>query len=417
MACGHRKARKEGDGQQRVIPRPPWGGRGRIGIGCGIVRRQGATPYRINGPRKGPFREIPVTGAADWVICDRPRKRKQDLVPQIAPPPDPATFLTDLPGPDTDAQAAVRARDAVLTKPAGSLGRLEEITEWLAGWQGRAEPRADRVQTLVFAGNHGVAAQGVSAYPPEVTAQMVANFQAGGAAVNQLCRTFGVDLAVIPLDLDTPTGDITQGPAMSADEFSAAFQAGTEAVDDRADLLCIGEMGIANTTAAAAVCLGLFGGAGTDWAGPGTGLPSAGVSAKADAITRAVAVNGIDPTDGLEVLRALGGRELAAMAGAVAKARHLGLPVLLDGFVAGGAAACLQVRQPGALDHCRAAHLSAEPGHARLLAKLGMAPLLQLNMRLGEASGAVLAVGLVQAALACHRGMATFESAGVSGKE
>ncbi|MEP0338045.1 MAG: nicotinate-nucleotide--dimethylbenzimidazole phosphoribosyltransferase [Alphaproteobacteria bacterium] len=338
-------------------------------------------------------------------------------MPQIAPPPDPATFLTDLPGPDTDAQAAVRARDAVLTKPAGSLGRLEEIIEWLAGWQGRAQPRADRVQALVFAGNHGVATQGVSAYPPEVTAQMVANFQAGGAAVNQLCSTFGVDLAVIPLDLGTPTGDITQGPAMSADEFSAAFNAGTEAVDDRADLLCIGEMGIANTTIAAAVCLGLFGGAGADWAGPGTGLPSAGVSAKADAIARAVAVNGIDPTDGLEVLRALGGRELAAMAGAVAKARHLGLPVLLDGFVAGAAAACLQVRQPGALDHCRAAHLSAEPGHARLLAKLGMAPLLQLNMRLGEASGAVLAVGIVQAALACHRGMATFESAGVSGKE
>ncbi len=338
-------------------------------------------------------------------------------MPQIASPHDPAALLTDLPGPDTDAQATVRAREAVLTKPAGSLGRLEDITEWLAAWQGRAQPRADRVQALVFAGNHGVAAQGVSAYPPEVTAQMVANFQAGGAAVNQLCSTFGVDLAVIPLNLDNPTADFTQGPAMTAPEFAAAFQAGTEAVDDRADLLCIGEMGIANTTTAAAICLGLFGGTGADWAGPGTGLPSAGVSAKADIITRAVAVNRIDPTDGLGVLRALGGRELAAMAGAVAKARHLGLPVLLDGFVAGASAACLQAGRPGALDHCRAAHLSAEPGHARLLAKLGMAPLLQLNMRLGEASGAVLAVALVRAALACHLGMATFDSAGVSGKE
>lgn len=338
-------------------------------------------------------------------------------MPQIAPPPDPITFLTGLPEPDTDAQAAVRAREAVLTKPAGSLGRLEDITEWLAGWQGRALPRADTVQALVFAGNHGVAAQGVSAFPPEVTAQMVANFQAGGAAVNQLCRTFGVDLAVIPLDLDTPTADITQGPAMTAEEFAAAFQAGADAVNQKADLLCVGEMGIANTTAAAAVCLGLFGGAGADWAGPGTGLPSSGVAAKADAITRAVAVNAVDPRDGLDVLRALSGRELAAMAGAVAKARHLGLPVLLDGFVAGASAACLQAQQPGALDHCRAAHLSAEPGHGRLLAKLGMAPLLQLDMRLGEASGAVLAVALVRAALACHAGMATFDSAGISGKD
>lgn len=338
-------------------------------------------------------------------------------MPQFDPPRDPAAFLTDLPGPDSDAQAAVRAREAVLTKPAGSLGRLEEITEWLAGWQGRAQPRADAVQALVFAGNHGVAAQGVSAYPPEVTAQMVANFQAGGAAVNQLCHAFGVDLAVIPLNLDSPTGDITQGPAMTVGEFAAALQTGADAVDDGADLLCVGEMGIANTTAAAAVCLGLFGGTGTDWAGPGTGLPSSGVSAKAAVITRAVAANGTAPTDGLDVLRALGGRELAAMAGAVARARKLGIPVLLDGFVCGAAAACLEAARPGALDHCRAAHLSAEPGHGRLLAKLGMAPLLHLNMRLGEASGAVLAVALVRAALACHRGMATFESAGVSGKD
>tara|TARA_R110002072_G_scaffold132462_1_gene272495 strand:+ start:572 stop:1588 length:1017 start_codon:yes stop_codon:yes gene_type:complete len=337
-------------------------------------------------------------------------------VPQFDPPRDPAAFLTRLPEPDAATQAAVRAREAVLTKPAGSLGRLEEITQWLAGWQGRAVPRADTVQALVFAGNHGVAARGVSAFPPEVTAQMVANFQAGGAAVNQLCGTFGVDLAVIPLDLDTPTADISQGPAMTADEFAAAFQAGADAVDREADLLCIGEMGIANTTAAAAVCLGLYGGAGADWAGPGTGLHSAQVSAKAAVIERAVRVNAVPPGNGLGVLRALGGRELAAMAGAVARARHLGVPVLLDGFVAGASAACLQVQQPGALDHCRAAHLSAEPGHARLLERLGMTPLLQLGMRLGEASGAVLAVGIVRAALACHTGMATFDGAGVSGK-
>jgi nicotinate-nucleotide--dimethylbenzimidazole phosphoribosyltransferase len=176
-------------------------------------------------------------------------------------------------------------------------------------------------------------------------------------------------------------------------------------------------MGIANTTAAAAVCLGLFGGTGADWAGPGTGLPSAGVSAKAAVTERAVRVNAVAPEDGLGVLRTLGGRELAAMAGAVARARHLGVPVLLDGFVSGAAAACLAVHRDSALDHCRAAHLSAEPGHGRLLKRLGMTPLLQLGMRLGEASGAVLAVGIVRAALACHAGMATFDSAGVSGKD
>ena len=338
-------------------------------------------------------------------------------MPQIDLPHDPASLLTDLPEPDAGARAAVRAREAVLTKPAGSLGRLEEITEWLAGWQGRATPRADTVQALVFAGNHGVAAQGVSAYPPEVTVQMVANFQAGGAAVNQLCRTFGVDLTVIPLDLDSPTGDITFGPAMTEEEFAAAFSAGADAVAEHADLLCLGEMGIANTTAAAAVCLGLFGGTGADWAGPGTGLPSSGVSAKAAVIERAVAANGIDPGDGLGVLRALGGRELAAMAGALAMARRRRVPVLLDGFVCGAAAACLRAAAPGALDHCRAAHRSAEPGHARLLETLGMRPLLDLDMRLGEASGAVLAVGLVRAALACHAGMATFDGAGVSGRD
>jgi nicotinate-nucleotide--dimethylbenzimidazole phosphoribosyltransferase len=325
--------------------------------------------------------------------------------------------LAGLPGADAEARAAVRAREATLTKPPGSLGRMEELTEWMAGWQGRADPKANAVQALVFAGNHGVAARGVSAYPPEVTEQMVANFQAGGAAVNQLCRTFGVDLDVIALDLDRPTADFSAGPAMTQDEFETAFQRGVTAVKPGTDLLCVGEMGIANTTAAAAVCLGLFGGSGADWAGPGTGLEPSGVSAKARVIEDAVARNAVDPKSGLAVLRALGGRELAAMAGAIARARHLGVPVLLDGFVCGAAAACLRAVRADALDHCRAAHLSAEPGHARLIDRLGLRPLLQMDMRLGEASGAVLAVGLIRAALACHSGMATFDGAGVSDKD
>ena len=333
-----------------------------------------------------------------------------------------ADLLRDLPGPDAAAEAAVAAREARLTKPAGALGRLEGLTGWLAGWQGRAQPRLDAVAALVFAGNHGVAARGVSAYPAEVTAQMVANFRAGGAAVNQLCAAFGVDLAVIPLDLERPTADVTQGPAMTGAEFEAAFRAGMDAVGPGTDLLCVGEMGIANTTAAAALCLGLFGGRAEDWTGPGTGLAGDRLTAKAAVVAAAVAANGGHEPGaaglaGLEALRRLGGRELAAIAGAVLAARRNRIPVLLDGYVTGAAAAALAVARPGALAHCRAAHVSAEPGHQRLLEKLGMRPLLDLEMRLGEASGAVLAVALARAALACHAGMATFDGAGVSGRE
>lgn len=333
-----------------------------------------------------------------------------------------ADLLRDLPGPDAAAEAAVAAREARLTKPAGALGRLEGLTGWLAGWQGRAQPRLERVAALVFAGNHGVAARGVSAFPAEVTAQMVANFRAGGAAVNQLCAAFGVDLKVIPLDLERPTADFSAGPAMTALEFEAAFRAGMDNVAPGTDLLCVGEMGIANTTAAAALCLGLLGGRPEDWTGPGTGLGGDRLTAKAAVVAEAVAANGGHGPGGaglagLEALRRLGGRELAAIAGAVLAARRNRVPVLLDGYVTGAAAAALAAAAAGVLDHCRAAHVSAEPGHRRLLGRLGMTPLLDLEMRLGEASGAVLAVALARAALACHAGMATFDGAGVSGRE
>lgn len=334
----------------------------------------------------------------------------------------PSDMMKNLPGPDTAAVDAVAAREAQLTKPPGSLGRLESLTQWLAAWQGQkkpdAGPRLNDVRALVFAGNHGVTAQGVSAYPSDVTVQMVANFEAGGAAINQLCKAFDVGLAVIPLALDQPTGDISQGPALSNAEFEAAWQSGHDAVADDTDLLCIGEMGIGNTTVAAALCLGLFGGEAQDWTGPGTGLNADGVNAKAQVVRQAVQANrgavSSSSEYGLAVLKCLGGRELAAMAGAIMSARHQRIPVLLDGYVCGAAAACLAASQPGALDHCRAAHVSAEPGHGRLLERLGMTPLLSLDMRLGEASGAVLAVALARAALACFNGMATFDDAGVS---
>lgn len=326
-------------------------------------------------------------------------------------------LVEQMPGPDVEAAAAVRARDAQLTKPPGSLGRLETIAEWLATWQGRKEPRIDRPMVAIFAGNHGVVEQGVAAYPQAVTAQMVLNFQAGGAAINQICKTFDLGLKVFELALERPTGDITQGPAMDEAECAATIAYGMEAVAGNTDLLCIGEMGIGNTTIAAAICHGLYGEEAEQWVGPGTGVDSEGLKRKADAVRRAVKLHKQALGDPLEVLRRLGGRELAAMAGAILAARHERVPVIIDGYVASAAAAVIHAMRADGLDHCIAGHCSAEPAHRALLARLGKQPVLDLGMRLGEGSGAALAAAVVKAAAGLHTGMATFESAGVSGKE
>jgi len=323
--------------------------------------------------------------------------------------------LADLPAPDAKAIAAAMARDAVLTKPPGALGRLEEVALWLAGWQGTAQPRIARPQIVIFAGNHGVTAQGVSAFPATVTEQMVANFKAGGAAINQLAQVFGAKMDVVALDLDRPTADFTQGPAMTEAEVLHALQSGWDAVDPGADLLVTGEMGIGNTTSAAALCCALFGGAAADWVGRGTGVDDAGLDRKTRAVAAGVARHATALTEPLEVLRCLGGREIAAMAGAILRARMLRIPVILDGFICCAAAAVLERLTPGALDHCIAGHGSAEAAHPRLLTALGKEPLLSLGLRLGEGSGAALAIGVLQAAAACHSGMATFAEAGVSG--
>ena len=325
-------------------------------------------------------------------------------------------LLAAMPEADAEAVAAVRARDSQLTKPPGALGRLEEIVEWLAAWQQRALPKVDQPVVAVFAGNHGVVAQGVAAYPQAVTAQMVANFQSDGAAVNQICKTFDLGLKVFELALDVPTGDITLEAAMTEKDCAATMAYGMEAIANGCDLLCIGEMGIGNTTIAAALAHGLFGGKAEDWVGPGTGVDAEGLKRKASAVARAVALHGDHLDDPLEVLRRLGGRELAAMAGAILGARLNRVPVLIDGYVATAAAAVLFKANSHALDHCMAAHVSAEPAHRALLAKLGLKPLLDLGMRLGEGSGAALAAGMVRAAVNCHTGMATFASAGVSEK-
>jgi nicotinate-nucleotide--dimethylbenzimidazole phosphoribosyltransferase len=325
-------------------------------------------------------------------------------------------LLRDLPEPDLELGEAARRRQDVLTKPKGSLGRLEELAIWLAGWQGREKPELDRPRCLIFAGNHGVAARGVSAYPSEVTAQMVLNFEAGGAAINQLCDRFGIALRVIPLDLDRPTADFTQAPALSVAEFDAAFQVGFESVVSDTSVLLLGEMGIGNTTAAAAICTALFGGPAAAWVGPGTGVDHDGLANKRAVIESAVSRHRALLENPLEILRVLGGRELVAIAGATMAARQMRIPVLLDGFISTAAVAPLQSAWRAALAHCTASHVSAEPGHRKLLDELGMEPVLGLRMRLGEASGAAVAFAVLAAAVACHNGMATFEEAGVSKK-
>lgn len=325
-------------------------------------------------------------------------------------------LLKDIPGPDLDAVRACREREGQLTKPPGALGRLESLSEWLCAWQAQHPPKAERVVVAVFAGNHGVVAQGVAAYPQEVTRQMVANFQNDGAAVNQICKSFDLGLKVFELALEKPTRDITQDAALDEAECAATMAYGMEATEG-CDILCVGEMGIGNTTIAAAICHGLFGAEAQDWVGPGTGVDAEGLARKADAVRRAVALHKAHLGDPLEVLRRLGGRELAAIAGAVLAARLQRIPVILDGYVATAAAAVLFALRPDALDHCVAGHLSAEPAHRRLLERLGLKPVLELGMRLGEGSGAALAAGIVKTAANLHTGMATFASAGVSNKD
>lgn len=311
-----------------------------------------------------------------------------------------------------DLQTAVD-HNGQLTKPPGALGQLEDLALWYRSWRGGPLAEISAPQIIVFAGNHGVAARGVSAFPAEVTQQMVLNFQHGGAAINQLARNAGATLDVVALDLDTPTQDFTQAPAMDEDAFLEALNAGWTAVGANADLLVVGEMGIGNTTSAAALACALLGGEAADWTGRGTGVDDAALRIKTDVVAAGVALHGA-VGDGLDMLRCLGGRELAAMAGAITRARRLRIPVILDGFICCAAALCLARTAPGALDHTVAGHLSAEGGHARLLAALDKEPMLQLGLRLGEASGAATAIPVLKAALACHAGMATFAQAGVS---
>jgi nicotinate-nucleotide--dimethylbenzimidazole phosphoribosyltransferase len=269
------------------------------------------------------------------------------------------------------------------------------------------------VHCIVFAGDHGVAAAGVSAYPSEVTASMLGAFRAGVATANAMCSTLGVRLAVVDVGVGRPTGDITREPAMDEERFDEAWIAGRNAVSalETAGLLVLGEMGIGNTTAAAAVCTGVLGGDAELWTGRGTGVDDTGLERKVAAVEAAVRrIQGLAP---MEVLREAGGAELVAIAGAVVEARLRSIPVVLDGFVVGAACVAIEAARPGILQHTIAGHCSAEPGHRLLLEKLGMQPILDLGLRLGEGSGALAAVPLIRLAAHAVTDVATFEEWGL----
>ncbi|HHG88947.1 MAG TPA: nicotinate-nucleotide--dimethylbenzimidazole phosphoribosyltransferase [Devosia sp.] len=323
-------------------------------------------------------------------------------------------LMGQLPSGSQSAVDEVRARDAKLTKPAGSLGQLEFLVEFLARWQEKPEPTLNNPMVAIFAGNHGVTANGVSPFPPEVTAQMVANFSAGGAAISQISKLHGLNLRVFELALDLPTGDISVQEALDERACAATIAYGMEAIAGEPDLLCIGEMGIGNTTIAAAILAALFGGDGEDWVGAGAGVDEAGLRQKAIIVNRALALHKGELGHPFKVLSRLGGREFAAMLGAIIAARHHRIPVVVDGFVATAAAAVAYAINPATLEHCLFAHVSAESAHIKALKHMNKRGLLDLGMRLGEGSGAALGAVLIKTALHLHQNMATFEEAAVS---
>ncbi|QPC88005.1 nicotinate-nucleotide--dimethylbenzimidazole phosphoribosyltransferase [Mesorhizobium sp. NBSH29] len=317
------------------------------------------------------------------------------------------TLLAGVEGPDQGAAARVRALYAATGKPKGSLGRLEDIAEWLAEWTGRAPPVINKPLVAIFAGNHGVAANNViSPRAAASTAQVVELTAAGGAAINQFCIASNLGLKVFDLALDLPTADITQDAALDEKSCAATMAFGMEAVADNIDLLCIGDLGVGNTTVAAALFAALFGGSGADWVGSGSGADDPMMARKAGVVDKALALHGSHLKDPLEALRRVGGREFAAIAGAILAARLQKVPVVLDGFASTAAAAVLHALNPHALDHCVLAHLSVENGHKRAAERLGLRPILDLKLHHGEGTGAALAAGIVKAAALSLSGMA-----------
>ena len=303
-----------------------------------------------------------------------------------------------------------------LTKPIGSLGKLEKYAIWMAGWQKKEKPTINNFQCLVFAGNHGVARRKVSAYPSEVTEQMVKNFINGGAAINQLCNLSDIKLSVIPISLENPTKDFSEEKAMNPDETLSAMKLGYNSVPKKCDLLLLGEMGISNTTSATAIACALFKTSVKKWTGLGTGISEKNLKNKISVIQKGLKLHGKKFDSVIEILSCFGGREMAAIVGSVIAARVRGIPILLDGFVSTVSAATLTIFNKNILEHCLISHLSSEPGHKGIILKLKKEPILDLNMRLGEASGGAVASLIIKAAVVTHNKMATFSEAGVSKK-
>ncbi|KAB7623369.1 nicotinate-nucleotide--dimethylbenzimidazole phosphoribosyltransferase [Alkalilimnicola sp. S0819] len=335
-----------------------------------------------------------------------------------------------IPRPDNVQAERARQRQANLTKPPGSLGRLEQLAINFCAWQGVDRPWLGRLRTVIFAADHGVVAEGVSAFPQSVTGEMIRNFARGGAAVSVLARDTGAELEVINLGTVEPletldavmdqriapgTRNFCQEPAMTAEQLAQALNAGHEAVQRAGDIhmLIGGEMGIGNTSAASAVAAAVLGLSAAELTGPGTGLDAAGVARKAAIIQRGLERHGV--SEPLDALRCLGGFELAALVGAYLACGQARLPVLVDGFISSVAALVAVRLRPELRDWLIFSHRSAEPGHARVLEELAAEPLLDLGMCLGEASGAMVAVPLLRTACSLHDNMATFDEAGISG--
>jgi nicotinate-nucleotide--dimethylbenzimidazole phosphoribosyltransferase len=316
---------------------------------------------------------------------------------------------------DLDAAAAVARRASQVLRPAGALAALDAVAVWLAAWQRRTDPGVERAAAVVFVGDHGVARHGVSAYPATVTSQMLDTLRRGQATAAVLAGVADAELRVLDVGAGRPTGDLSVEDALDTARFAEAWHAGIDAVASLdADLLVLGEMGIGNSTAAAAVTAAVLGGGPDRWCGRGTGVDDEGLERKRRVVAQGLARVGERPAP-LEALRRLGGAELVAMAGAAAEARRRSLPVLLDGFITTAAVAPLACQHDGFLDHTWAGHRSAEPGHGALLARLGKVPLLDLGLRLGEGSGALVAVPIIRAAAAAVVDVATFAEAGVAG--
>jgi nicotinate-nucleotide--dimethylbenzimidazole phosphoribosyltransferase len=323
-------------------------------------------------------------------------------------------LLASAPGPDAVAAAAVRDRASSVLRPGGALARLDEVASWLAGWQRTESPRIDRPEVLLFAADHGVSLDGVSAYPIEITAAMCHAVEQSQATVTAFAKDLGATVSLVDVGVGNPTGNLRVEPALSESRFVDAFDAGRAAVaDGDADLLVLGEMGIGNTTPAAAIAAAICGGDPAIWVGPGTGVAGEQLNHKRAVVTEAVN-RIVDVADPIEVLRQVGGAELVAMAGAAVEARLRSTPILLDGYVVTAALLPLHEAVPGSLDHVLAGHRSPEPGHRWLLERMDKVPLLDLGLRLGEGSGALAALPLVRLAIAGVLNVATFAEAGLA---